>query len=111
LWRRTNDPPTIVEALRAYGSERYLARLAREQKVLWPRLKGAPTLCEPELVINATLDDLDRVFEKHQRRVAIFHYGGHADEDCLLFASSSARARETDLRGLLGFWRRKGGFD
>jgi hypothetical protein len=72
-------------------------------------LKGAGTLCEPELVINATLDDIDRVFEKHQQRVAIFHYGGHADEDCLLLASSSARARETDLRGLLGFWGRKGG--
>src|SRR5262249_42681706 len=76
---------------------------------LWESLKGAGTLCEPELVVNATLDDIDRVFEKHKQRVAIFHYGGHADEDCLLLASSSARARETDLRGLLGFWGRKGG--
>jgi hypothetical protein len=101
------DLPVIVLAFaNEYGAERYLARLAREQ--LWGSLKEAGTLCEPELVINATLDKIDTVFERHRQRVAIFHYGGHADEDCLLLASS-ARARETDLRGLLGFWGRKGG--
>jgi hypothetical protein len=104
------DLPVILLAFaNEYGAERYLPRLAREQKLLWESLKGAETLCQPELVINATLDDIDRVFEKHKQRVAIFHYGGHADEDCLLLASSSSRARETDLRGLLGFWGRKGG--
>src|SRR6516165_5430692 len=108
--RSMADLPVIVLAFaNEYGSERYLARLAQEQKLLWEILNGARTLCEPELVINATLDDIDRVFEKHQQRVAIFHYGGHADEDCLLLASSSARGRESDLRGLLGFWGRKGG--
>jgi hypothetical protein len=103
--------PVIVLAFaNEYGAERYLARLAREQKLLWGILKQAETLCEPELVINATLDDIDRVFEKHKQRVAIFHYGGHADEDCLQLAWSSSGPRETDLRGLLGSGGARGGF-
>src|SRR5262245_30434491 len=103
------DLPVIVLAFaNEYGADRYLARLAQEQKRLWEVMKQAEALCVPELLINATLDDIDRVFERHQRRVTIFHYGGHAEEDCLLLASSS-KSGETDLRGLLGFWGRKGG--
>jgi hypothetical protein len=103
------DLPVIVLAFaNEYGAERYLTRLAQEQKQLWGSVKGAETLCEPELVINATLDNINRVFEKYKQRVAIFHYDGHAHGNCLLLASLS-KARETDLRGLLGFWGRKGG--
>ena len=51
------DLPVIVLAFaNEYGEEQYLARLAQEQKQLWGILKGAQTLCEPELVINAAFD-------------------------------------------------------
>ncbi len=40
---------------------------------------------------------------------AIFHFGGHAGENCLLLESALGKAVEVDLRELLGFWGRKGG--
>src|SRR5262249_3413524 len=104
------DLPVIVLAFaNEYGEGRYLARLGREQEQLWGSLKEARMLCETELVINATLDRIDTVFERHKQRAPIFHYAGHAHEACLLLASAAAKAHETDLRGLLGFWGRKGG--
>jgi hypothetical protein len=105
----TDLPVILLAFANEHESGRYLARLSQEQKLLWASVNKAEKLCKPELVINATLDDIDGVFEKYKERVAIFHYGGHANENCLLLTSSSENARETDLRGLLGFWGRKGG--
>jgi WD40 repeat protein len=105
----TDLPVILLAFANEHSSGRYLARLSQEQELLWARVNNAETLCKPELVTNATFDKIDGVFQRYKERVAIFHYGGHANEECLLLTSSSRTARETDLRGLLGFWGRKGG--
>ena len=90
---------------------RYLRDLPEEQRRLREIVQEAVDrgLCELEVRPNATLDEIDQVFTHHGRRVAIFHYAGHAGPNGLLLESSSGEARLAHAEGLARFLGRQGG--
>src|SRR5262245_50267674 len=86
--------------LLAYANDRddhvhYLRNLSEEarrlQKILGQAARDG--LCELLVRQNATLDDILDVFQvaTYRNRIAIFHYGGHANGYQLLFESTSGQ--------------------
>ncbi|MEL6588921.1 MAG: CHAT domain-containing protein [Bacteroidota bacterium] len=81
-------PPTPVAFL-AFANERshdgFLRQLTRELKAIMRTLEPAVQKDRVDLKIlpAATQDEIAEVFqdEWYEKRVEIFHYGGHADED------------------------------
>jgi len=90
---------------------RYLRDLPEEQRRLREIVQEAVDrgLCELEVRPNVTLDEIDQVFTRHGRRVAIFHYAGHAGPGGLLLESTSGEARLAHAEGLARFLGRQGG--
>ena len=87
-----NDAKPVI--FLAFANEldgrRYLRDLPEEQRLLRDTLQEAVDrgLCELEVRTNATLDEIDKVFTRHRRRVAIFHYAGHAGPDRLMLEAA-----------------------
>ncbi len=80
--------PTKPVIFLAFANEkrseaRYLRALAREQALLKEALEPAIVagLCEVVVESNATVNSIIDTFQKarYQNRIAVFHYGGHAD--------------------------------
>ena len=76
---------------------RYLRDLPNELNRLRDTLLKAEDreLCEVVILSNTTLDNLVATFqrEKYRNRIALFHYGGHADSyELLLEGSSGSKA-------------------
>jgi hypothetical protein len=81
-----NDRDDTVGYLRNLPDE---ARRLRD--VLQPAQQAG--LCEVEVRTNSTADDIFKVFQdpKYRNRIAIFHYGGHANGYQLLLESAEGQ--------------------
>src|SRR3954463_315295 len=106
------DKPVVMLAFaNEQEGRRYLRDLPEEQRRLRAILQDAVdrNLCLVEIRTNATFDEIADAFTRHGRRVAIFHYAGHAGPEGLLLESSSGESRLAHSEGLAQFLGRQGG--
>jgi len=87
----------------------YLRNLTKERNLIREALKTACTQAEPlcELIVEPDVS-LDRIFDifqdiNYRDRIAIFHYGGHADDYQLLLENSIGKKSYVDTDGLISF--------
>jgi WD40 repeat protein len=89
----------------------YLRNLAKEQREIRKALEKAKQagLCEVIERFNATSDDILDVFQDkaYKDRIAIFHYGGHADCYRLLLESVTGARSYAFKEGLVSFLARQ----
>ncbi len=90
---------------------RYLRNLPIEQRQIREALEPAQAagLCEIVERTNASLPDILDTFQKYQDRVAIFHYGGHADGYQLLLETPTGEHSVAHGGGLVSFFSRQKG--
>lgn len=85
----------------------YLRNLPDEARRLREMLERAEQagLCEVVVRPNSTAGDIFKVFQdpKYRNRIAIFHYGGHANGYQLLLESSTGESAAADAGGLAAF--------
>lgn len=85
----------------------YLRNLPDEARWVRDVLSSAEQagLCEVEVRSNCTASDVFQVFQdpRFRNRIAIFHYGGHANGYQLLLESSEGQAAAADAGGLAAF--------
>jgi hypothetical protein len=95
----------------ANDRERYLYNLKLEQRGIREALRRAEEagLCEVVYENNTTVDDILNVFQKYRDRIAIFHYGGHADDYLLLLESDAGERAAAHSGGLVSFLARQKG--
>ncbi len=93
-----NDRDDTIGHLRNLPVE---ARQLRE--VLEPAEQAG--LCEVVVRSNSTASDLFKVFQdpRYRNRIAIFHYGGHANGYQLLLETAAGQAAAADAGGLAAF--------
>ena len=86
---------------------RYLRNLAEEARQVQRALATAETRGHCELVLrqNATAGDILDVFQdaRYRDRIALFHFGGHADGYRLLLETAAGAAAAADAGGLARF--------
>lgn len=86
---------------------RYLRGLAIEQRKLKAALEPAVDagLCELVVESNATLESIINTFQKarYRDRIAVFHYGGHADGYQLLLETANDNNEIAHGAGLVSF--------
>jgi len=104
----TNQKPVIFLAF-ANDRERYLYNLKLEQRGIREVLRRAEEagLCEVVYENNTTIGDILDVFQKYRDRIAIFHYGGHADDYLLLLESDAGEHAPAHSGGLVSFLARQ----
>jgi WD40 repeat protein len=85
----------------------YLRNLPQEARWLRLALRRAERagLCQLVERNNATLEDILDVFQdpEYRNRIAVFHYGGHANGYQLLLESASGHSAVVDAGGLAAF--------
>ncbi|MGD2087159.1 MAG: CHAT domain-containing protein [Candidatus Aminicenantes bacterium] len=95
------------------NNARYLRNLSREQRKIRNALEKAKQagLCEIVERSNASVDDILDVFQdkNYNDRIAIFHYGGHADCYKLLLESFTGARSFAFREGLVSFFARQKG--
>ena len=95
------------------NSARYLRNLPEEQRGIRNALEKAKQagLCDVIERSNATIDDILDIFqdESYKDRIAIFHYGGHADGYKLLLESITGARSFAFKEGLVSFLSRQKG--
>ena len=95
------------------NSARYLRNLPREQRGIGNALEKAKQagLCEIVERPNATIDDILDIFQdkNHNDRIAIFHFGGHADCYKLLLESFTGARSFAFKEGLVSFFAHQKG--
>lgn len=88
---------------------RYLRNLPIEldgiRKALEPAQEAG--LCEVVERANCTLENIIDIFQKYQDRVALFHYGGHADGYQLLLEQLDGSHAVAKGEGLVSFFARQ----
>ena len=86
----------------------YLRNLPEEARQIREPLQRARRdgLCEIVELANATADDIFRVFQdpEFRDRIAVFHYGGHANGYQLLLESAGGSPQAADA-GARPSWR------
>ena len=89
--------------------EKYLRNLPEEARRLEDALKEAEDkkLCETVTRSNVTLDQVLDVLQQHRDRVAIFHFGGHANSLQLVLETPEGRPDAAHAGGLAAFLRRQ----
>ena len=104
-------PVVVLAFANEQEGKRYLRELPGEARELRAALQKAEDrgLCELDVRTNVTFREVVEVFNRHGRRVAIFHYGGHAGPDCLLLESSTGAVRVVHAGGLARFLGLQGG--
>ena len=84
-----------------------LRKLAEEQRLIRDALDDARknNLCEYVERSNATADDLFDVFQnpEYRDRIAVFHYGGHANDYQILLESAQGEVATAEAKGLAAF--------
>jgi len=89
------------------NSLRYLRNLPDETRRLREVLKPAEeaSLCELVVRSNCTAEDIIKVFQdpQYRNRIAIFHFGGHANGYQLLLESASGQAAAASAGGFAAF--------
>ncbi len=90
---------------------RYLRNLPIEQRQIREALEPAQAagLCEVIERANCTLENILDTFQKYQDRIAIFHYGGHADGYQLLLESATGEHSVAHGGSLVSFLARQKG--
>ncbi len=85
----------------------YLRNLPDESRRLRDVLEHAEQagLCEVVVRSNSTAGDIFKVFQdaRYRNRIAIFHYGGHANGYQLLLESPEGKSAAADAGGLAAF--------
>jgi hypothetical protein len=68
-------------------------------------LDGLDELCQLVILAKATLTDVCDVFDnpRYANRIAIFHFGGHADSYELLFEGEAGKSERVGADGLATF--------
>ena len=113
----TNPTPIVllVFANDQEVPERYLRNLADEAKAIKAALKSAEKegLCQVEELPNATIKDIYDFFqdERYSNRIAIFHYGGHANSYELLLEAANRSNIPAYAAGLIPFLARQKGLE
>ncbi|RIK81699.1 hypothetical protein DCC62_01815 [candidate division KSB1 bacterium] len=89
----------------------YLRNLPIEQDGIRKALQKARQagLCEVVERSNTTVENILDVFQEYQDRIAVFHYGGHADSYELLLESLSGEHATAHSEGLVSFLARQKG--
>ncbi|MBC8869343.1 MAG: CHAT domain-containing protein, partial [Planctomycetes bacterium] len=87
----------------AAGGARYLRNLGAEAKRIRSSLGQVDELCELVMQENATITSILDAFQQYRNRIAVFHYGGHADGFRLLLESGEGHLAAADGRGLAEF--------
>ena len=105
---RSAKPVVILAFANEQEGQRYLRELPEEQRRLRAILRTAESVCEAEVLPNATGAELAEAFARLGRRVAILHYGGHAGPDGLLLESVAGEAGTAHAAGLAGLLREHG---
>lgn len=86
---------------------RYLRNLPAELRQIRQALEPAVEagLCELVTLANATVSEILDVFQKkrYKDRIAVFHYGGHADGYQLLLESETGKHQIAHGKGLVSF--------
>ncbi len=89
----------------------YLRNLPDEARRLRDVLETAERagLCEVVVRSNSTAGDIFKVFQdpRYRNRVAIFHYGGHANGYQLLLESAAGQVAMADAGGFAAFLARR----
>jgi len=103
-----SNQPVIFLAF-ANDREKYLYNLKLEQRGIREALRRAEEaeLCEVVFENNTTIADILDVFQKYRDRIAIFHYGGHADDYLLLLESEAGERAPAHSGGLASFLARQ----
>lgn len=106
--RRSSVPVILLAFANDRADEqRYLRNLPQEHRRLRAVLRRAEDdgLCEVVELANATLDDILNVFldPNYRDRVAVFHFGGHANGFELLLESETGSAAAANAGGLAKF--------
>ena len=95
------------------SASRYLRGLAKEKALIREKLERATEagLCEVVVESNATVGSILNTFQKprYRDRIAIFHYGGHADGYQLLLESLEGSNVVAHGEGLVSFFARQKG--
>jgi hypothetical protein len=103
--RNKQPRPVIFVAFandRADGSK-YLRNLQEEKRRLSEALGNAEALCEYVEVTNATAKEIFERFQKYRDRIAIFHFGGHANSYQLLLETADGMVEPAYSDGLAAF--------
>ncbi len=89
----------------------YLRNLPVEQEGIRNALQKARQagLCDLEVRSNSTIENIFSVFQEYADRIAIFHYGGHADSYELLLETATGGHALTHSDGLVPFLARQKG--
>ena len=89
-------PPVIFLAFASEVAGGFLPHLAEEARRLRAALRPAEYACCGEVVVrqSVTLADILNVFQDphYHRRIALFHYSGHADAYTLLLQDAAGTA-------------------
>jgi hypothetical protein len=113
-----NSPlPVIFLAFaNEYQGGRYLNKLVEEHRQLYAALGpvslneaagNGKALCELVVRQNATIQDIFDVFQKYEERIAVFHYGGHADGYQLLLQGKDGEGKVAHGGGLVSLLSRR----
>lgn len=86
---------------------RYLRNLAEEARCLREALAPAERagLCQVIVRQNATVEEIFDLFQdaQYRNRIALFHYGGHANSYRLLFEDAAGHPAPAEAAGLAAF--------
>ncbi len=84
---------------------RFLRELSKERLGILEKLEPVleKKLCEVEVLPDATIDGILDVFQTYQDRIALFHYGGHADSYQLQLESYDGKSVPAYKEGLASF--------
>jgi hypothetical protein len=100
-------PKPVILLAFANDRDRHLRDLEKEHHDILHALERAQSaeLCDVKSIPGATAADIFRAFlDTGQRnRIAVFHFGGHADDYHLLLESNEGRTEAAHAAGLAGF--------
>lgn len=114
------DTKPVIFLAFAHDPERPLPKLVEEERALRQILQQAAAyrlsdgrvgLCEVVILSRATIADILNTFQLHRNRIAVFHYGGHANGYALLLESATGASAIANADGLAEFLAQQAGLE
>ncbi|HQU73887.1 MAG TPA: AAA family ATPase, partial [Calditrichia bacterium] len=101
----SSDTLPVIFLAFANDHQNYLYKLTEEQNALREALESAESegLCKVVYETDTDLDKIFKVFNKYKERIAVFHYGGHADDYTLLLKRGDGSRQVAHAGGLVDF--------